>query len=117
MLLQPFIENAIWHGIIPYKDKKGQLQITFNKQKDQLQCIIEDNGIGREKAKENKQKCSIIYKLKGLNITQNRLKLYEALYKNHFKFEIEDLKEVSGVAKGTRVVVQIPIFSLTTPNE
>ena len=118
MLLQPFIENAIWHGIIPCKGRKGHLQINFNKQEGQLlQCIIEDNGIGRDRAKENKRKRSNIYKSKGLSITENRLKLYEALYKNHFKFEMEDLKDTLGVAKGTRVVVQIPIFSLTHSKE
>jgi tetratricopeptide (TPR) repeat protein len=114
MLLQPFIENAIWHGIIPCKDRKGHLKISFGQQKGQLlQCIIEDNGIGRDRARENKQKRSHVYKSKGLSITQNRLKLYGALYKDAFKFEIEDLKDASGRAKGTRIVVQIPIFSLT----
>ncbi|MGH1335115.1 MAG: histidine kinase [Aureispira sp.] len=113
MLLQPFIENAIWHGILPCADRRGQLQINFTQQKDQLlQCIIEDNGIGRAQARENKQQRSTIYASKGMGITQNRLQLYEALYKNRFTFEVEDLKDATGAPQGTRVTVQIPIFEL-----
>ena len=51
MLLQPYIENAVWHGL-RYKDEKGQLLVRFeNHTSEELRIVVEDNGIGREKSK------------------------------------------------------------------
>ncbi|MDZ7604232.1 MAG: hypothetical protein U5K79_01300 [Cyclobacteriaceae bacterium] len=70
MVLQPFVENAIWHGLMPKKDSTGgQIAITIKRKNDLLICAIEDNGIGREKALELQQKTVYKSKSLGLKIT------------------------------------------------
>ncbi|MEX0289226.1 MAG: tetratricopeptide repeat protein [Flavobacteriaceae bacterium] len=108
MVLQPFIENAIWHGIMNKGGKKGNIRISIVEEGNSLKCTIEDNGIGREKALQLKNKAAIKTKSMGLKIIQKRLEL---LGKNNFTEMIcfTDLKDDSGQPSGTRVDVLIPI--------
>ncbi|MGI9542432.1 MAG: tetratricopeptide repeat-containing sensor histidine kinase, partial [Cyclobacteriaceae bacterium] len=108
MVLQPFIENAIWHGLMNKKEEDGQIKIVIKEDGDLLKCVIEDNGIGREKALELKKQAVLKSKSMGLSITQKRLQLLskEALREMvHFT----DLKDHSDQPLGTRVDVLIPI--------
>ncbi len=73
MVLQPFIENAIWHGLMP-KEGDGVIKITIQEDNDVLKCIIEDNGVGREQALELSEGQVTKKKLMGLQITEERLK-------------------------------------------
>jgi tetratricopeptide (TPR) repeat protein len=75
MLLQPFCENAIWHGLM-HKEGQGKLEVMMSIQNEELQCIIADNGIGREKAAELKSKTGTKQKSFGLKITTERLALF-----------------------------------------
>jgi len=110
MLLQPFVENAIWHGLMPKKAKEnGSIHISVNKDENQLRCSIEDNGIGREKAAEQQQKSVWKSKSMGLKITEERLRLVSEEFQRQL-IKITDLKDSVGKALGTRVEVQIPIF-------
>lgn len=108
MVLQPFVENAIWHGLMPKKDMgNGLITISIEQHQDQLVCLIEDNGIGREKALELQQKSVWKSKSLGLKITEERLKLLsKELQKKLIRFT--DLKDAMGRALGTRVEVNIP---------
>ncbi|MEM9849478.1 MAG: histidine kinase, partial [Bacteroidota bacterium] len=81
MLLQPFVENAIWHGISPKKDKRGLIQIRFLLVGEQLICEVEDNGVGRD-ARANRTKK---HKSKALNITKRRLDLLSKDAPEHVK--------------------------------
>ena len=107
MVLQPFIENAIWHGL-RHKQEDGVIKIIVNEQEDQLKCIIEDNGIGREKALSLKEKKLHRHKSMGLKLTEERLKL---LNKTDLKklINFTDLKDKMDRALGTRVEVIIPV--------
>jgi hypothetical protein len=97
MLIQPFVENAIIHGLLPLKDKtKAKLSIIFNEDENFIYCTIEDNGIGR-KASKTKEKES--EKSLGLKITKERLQLYDE--DGLSNFTIFD-KEI-----GTQVVLSI----------
>jgi len=103
MLLQPYVENAIRHGMRFLENKKGQISITARTEKDFLVFEIDDNGIGREKAAELKSKMHIEYQGKGMNISRRRAELY------NIKQEVIDKKDTGGNALGTTVIVKIPL--------
>jgi hypothetical protein len=105
LLIQPYVENAILHGLYN-KDEKGILWIRFRNEDNALMVEIEDNGIGRERAMELKRnKLSGGHKSMGIKLTEERLKLINQ-YKNT-SFEILDLKDHDGNASGTKVTIRI----------
>jgi len=109
MVLQPFIENAIWHGLMHKgDDEKGMIRILVTEKDETLLCTIEDNGVGREKAKELSEKSLLKSKSMGIKITEDRLRL---LSNERLKelIHITDLKDVVNKALGTRVEISIPI--------
>lgn len=107
MVLQPFVENAIWHGLL-HKNKKGLLTIEIKEKGDCLLCSIIDNGVGREKSLTLKKKGGLKKKSMGIKITTDRLKL---LTKQKIKdvINIIDLKDSHNNALGTQVNIQIPL--------
>ena len=108
MLIQPFVENAIWHGLAhKEQSKKGEIKIAVKEENDKLQFIIEDNGVGREKALELQKKSIWKKKSLGLKITEERLKLISKELQRQL-IKITDLKDAMGTALGTRVEVNIP---------
>jgi sensor histidine kinase YesM len=108
MILQPYIENAIWHGI-SHKPSGGQIQINFSKDEENALCIrIEDDGVGRKKAQEIKEaKESRSHESMGLKITQERLALYDRKNKTHSTIVTTDLFNENGEAAGTRVDIRL----------
>lgn len=106
MLLQPFCENAIWHGLM-HKDEPGRLDIELSMKENILHCIITDNGVGREKAAEMKSKTVEKEKPMGLKITTERLALFNREKDVHTFYEIEDLKDENGDAAGTKIIIRI----------
>lgn len=107
MVIQPFVENAIWHGLLNDK-KKGKLLISFTKVNDRILCMIEDNGVGREKATAIKQGKSR-HQSRGLQITRDRLSLYNSRFNVDASFEIIDLFDEEGKPAGTRVNIWFPL--------
>jgi ligand-binding sensor domain-containing protein len=109
MVLQPFIENAVIHGLLPKVDGPGQLNITFNKVDNRLRCRIEDNGIGRKKAGEIKEKKQNYHRPMGLSVTSERLDILRKI--NHFDASCitEDLFDDQGAPLGTRVTLLFPL--------
>jgi len=106
MLIQPFVENAIKHGLM-HKQGKKELWVRFFKKENYLLCEIEDNGIGREKSKSINQQNQRIYKSKGISLTKERIDLFNAADSNKLGLEIEDLKNTDGSSKGTKVRIRI----------
>lgn len=110
LLLQPFCENAVWHGLM-HKDSKGHLNITIseviNEHEKVLHCVIEDDGVGREKAGEMKSKSAEHEKSLGLKITTERLALLNQ--ENNFStfYKIEDIINGDNEVAGTRVQLKI----------
>ena len=108
MILQPFVENAIWHGISNIKGL-GRIIIGFKLTKEKLICSIEDNGIGR---KATSQKKSTEHESKATIITQRRLKLL--VTENNLDFEpslsYQDLVDDKGQPTGTRVILALPLI-------
>lgn len=104
MLIQPYVENAIWHGIMNKEEKeKGHVAIQLTSLENGIECIIEDNGVGRKVAGEIKRKNSVRHNSAGMNITQKRLELLHNGSLSGYKHEIEDLVDSDGRALGTRV--------------
>ena len=106
LLLQPFCENAIWHGLM-HREGHGKLDIELSRANNIINCIITDNGIGREKAEEMKSKTAEREKSMGLKITTERLALLNREKALHTFYEIEDLKDENANAVGTKVTLKI----------
>jgi len=111
LLVQPFIENAIWHGLSNKSGEKN-IHVSFEEtaDKNRLKCIVEDNGIGRQKAGELKQnQNSVRHESKGIKITQERLELLQYQMKQEMAVQIHDKVDSQQVAGGTRVELLLPI--------
>ena len=111
MLIQPYVENAITHGLMNKENGKGFLQVELQLQGDQIICMIEDNGIGRAKAVEIRQQKNNNHKSLGTNITESRLKLVNELYGKSMKVVFTDLMDASQEPAGTRVEINIPLIT------
>lgn len=109
MLLQPYIENAIWHGLMNLENKrKGILKLNIKEQSGSLKIKIEDNGIGREKAREYRKADS--HKSVGMMLTEQRLQMINKM-QGYVKAEvtITDLYDEHKEPVGTRVEITLPI--------
>lgn len=107
MLLQPFVENAINHGLVYKKENGGLLDIIFKKENNKLFCIVEDNGIGRQKAGEIKNKSLKPYKSRGTEITEERLRSLELVENTKIEISIFDKINETKNPIGTKVTIII----------
>ncbi len=108
LILQPFVENAIWHGLM-HKEDNRILQVEIKKNKTELQCSITDNGVGRKKASEIKQKNDNLRKSKGLTLISERLNLLNTIHPGQTEFSFHDLYDEKKIASGTRVEIIIQL--------
>ena len=93
MLLQPYIENAIWHGL-RYRKEKGDLEISITKRDEEtVAVIIKDNGIGRKKSQELKTKNQLKQKSKGMSTIKNRVAILNDMYKERISVNVADVLE------------------------
>ena len=112
MLLQPYIENSLWHGLL-HKKTPGHILITMKVEGDDLLCVIEDNGIGREastmmnRTKERNRTMS-----HGIAITSKRIEIINDLFDNSASTKAEDLYDENNVAAGTRITIQLPKMAI-----
>jgi tetratricopeptide (TPR) repeat protein len=110
MLIQPYIENAIIHGLVNKIDNDGKLLLKFELESEEaIKCTIEDNGIGREKALDLKSRGVKPYKSLGMQVTKERMEVISKINKVHFEEKITDLKDPNGTSIGTKVELIIPI--------
>jgi sensor histidine kinase YesM len=108
MLIQPYVENAIWHGLL-HKETVGRLLIRFGKnEKGHLLVTVEDDGVGRKKAMELRSKQVLKKKSYGIQITEDRIALINRLNHIQASCTITDLYDIAGNPVGTRVVLEIP---------
>lgn len=106
MLIQPFIENAIWHGL-RYRDDKGNLKVTLNKDFESVKVEIKDNGIGRKKSEELKTKNQKEHSSTGLRNIENRISIINQLYHTKIRLSIVDID--NDHETGTHVILTIPV--------
>ncbi len=108
MLIQPFVENAIIHGI-GAKEEKGNIFVEIKKYDNIILCSVEDDGIGREKAMQKKKIAGTKkHKSLGMQVTKERLDILDEKYGNNISFTFIDKKTENGKAAGTRVEIRIP---------
>lgn len=108
LMIQPFVENAIWHGIMLKPDKSGRVQITIRDMETSVLCTIEDNGVGREQARKIQETTNKAHRSRGFQITQQRIDLLNSMYGQKFNIQIVDLYSDDGSPQGTRVTINIP---------
>jgi two-component sensor histidine kinase len=102
LIIQPFIENAIWHGIVPKEE--GAINVSIKQKKDAVVCEVDDDGIGRELSKLNKPVTPVIHESKGVHLSQARIDLEKKLNESQASIKIIDKYE-NDKATGTRVVI------------
>jgi tetratricopeptide (TPR) repeat protein len=108
LIVQPFVENAIWHGLM-HKEEPGHLFIGVEELEDLLIFTVRDDGIGREQSSLLASKSATKHKSMGLKITSDRIAM---LYKNNSyqsSIQINDLVHPNGSPAGTEAIIQIPI--------
>jgi hypothetical protein len=106
LIVQPFIENSIWHGLVP-KEANGYVNLSVAKNDNTIKIVVDDDGIGREASKLNKAVSRIAHQSKGVNLTQSRLKLDNLLQRRQAHLDIIDKKDDQGIASGTTVILKI----------
>jgi len=106
MILQPYIENAIWHGL---SHKKGErnLTIRITKEANGIACEVKDNGVGRKMAAELKSLYRKEHRSKGMELLSKRFILLSKEYGSEIQTTVEDLHD-NGTATGTRVAIMVP---------
>lgn len=107
LLIQPFIENAIIHGVIPKKDQ-GSISIDFSLEDQSLICVILDDGIGINTSKLNKENSVLAHKSMALDIIRKRLEMITASTSKIATITIEELTDASKVT-GTKVTLRLPL--------
>ena len=105
LIMQPFIENAIWHGLIQ-KETGGKVEISVRKNNGAIQCTIDDNGIGREQSKKFKPQYETSHQSRGMGLTHSRLELDKLLNEREDSIHIIDKEDENGKPGGTRVIIR-----------
>jgi putative methionine-R-sulfoxide reductase with GAF domain len=109
LIIQPYVENAIWHGLL-HKEDEGCLSIDI-KMADEgmLECMIDDNGIGRAKAKEVRSKSATHRKSLGMQLTEKRIALLNQQAQMNASITIIDKEDEAKMPTGTKVILHIPV--------
>jgi sensor histidine kinase YesM len=110
MMIQPLVENAIWHGLMQAKAEK-KIMIAFTQEDSTITCTVEDNGIGITHAEKAKEKAPSPHHSVGLENLRRRLKIMNEKYDMNCSLVITDLKETDKKLSGTRVVLQFNLVN------
>lgn len=108
MLFQPYLENSIWHGILPMS-KKGKLMVEISRNENDINIKITDNGIGLEAARQSRENSSHQYLPQGMMITSNRINLFRKMTNQNFKIEGPKEYQSNGSVGGTEVEITFPL--------
>jgi LytS/YehU family sensor histidine kinase len=110
LLIQPHVENAIWHGLQSKQGNKKLLVQFINFNEDTVQVIVSDNGIGRLAAMDIKKQKINLHQSKGSKISEDRIHSLKKLFGSNPKIEIIDLYDQNNLACGTKVIINVPII-------
>lgn len=104
LIIQPFIENAIWHGLVP-KESGGKILVSAKENKGIIHCTIDDDGIGRKLSQQYKTQYESTYQSKGIGLTRSRLELDKILNDRDNMIDITDKTDINGKPEGTRITL------------
>lgn len=107
LLLQPFVENAIIHGIVP-KKQMGIIRVDFSLDSDKMVCTVSDDGIGINRSRKLKENSVTVHKSMALEITRKRLEVIQAVTGKPASVEIIELTDAD-CAIGTKIILHLPI--------
>ena len=110
LVLQPFLENSLWHGLSSKKEDKQITIHIYKKHSEYIQIEISDNGIGRAASAKIKAKKSINRKSIGINLTKDRLTNFSNNLINNYSINYKDLKDKNNNTLGTKVIIKFPLF-------
>jgi hypothetical protein len=110
MLVQPFVENSMRHGLRHKTDGKGYIHVNIEQTAEELTITIEDNGIGRRRAAGYKTREHIEYQSKGMSMTADRIRIINSTYGGDIRVEISDLEDECQKPAGTRVILRFPLL-------
>lgn len=113
LLLQPYVENAIWHGLLYQQEKRGKLWIRCTRQAGYTEIRIIDNGIGRERSAAIRQQRLKNKKSMGMVLTKRRMELNESVTGIRTQVKVEDLVDSRGESAGTSVIISLTQESQT----
>jgi tetratricopeptide (TPR) repeat protein len=108
MIIQPFVENAIKHGLCFLKNKQGLLSISFYVKDKSLYCDIDDNGIGRKESNNLKTPNGKTHKSQGIELTRKRLELMSRKKRSNYEITIHDKTNTLNESEGTTVTIKLP---------
>lgn len=109
MIVQPFAENAIRHGLYGLNGREGVLAISFYKKDNHLICEVDDNGIGIEEAERIREQRTIKHQSHGMNITRQRLELVSKVTSSDYKMIVVNKKDMDNKPAGTTIVIKFPL--------
>jgi LytS/YehU family sensor histidine kinase len=107
LILQPFVENSLWHGLSVLKSQKS-LEISIARTEQNIICKIKDNGIGRKQAALNRASHPLPHNSKGLNVTEKRIELLHSDIL--FPVMFSDLMDANSAPLGTEVTITLPLI-------
>ncbi len=113
MILQPYVENSIRHGVRYKTYGQGLIEIKFRQQGEQLLCIVEDNGIGRARARQFRSQVHVEYQSKGMTLASERIKALNRQHNAFVAIEVIDKVDAEKAPTGTRIVVYFSNKMLT----
>lgn len=109
LLLQPFVENAIWHGLM-HKEEGGTVRVDVTMPSEKLLHVeVTDDGIGRRRSAQFKSKSATVNKSFGMKVTNERIELINQIYRTHTLVNVLDLEDHTGQSLGTKVIIEIPV--------
>jgi ligand-binding sensor domain-containing protein len=112
MLIQPYVENSLRHGLRHRTGNGGFIWIKIIQEGSRIAFVVEDNGVGRDQAGRYKTREHIEYQSRGMSLTADRIRLINVVNKESIDVEIIDLKNTQDEASGTRVIIRFPRFDL-----
>jgi anti-sigma regulatory factor (Ser/Thr protein kinase) len=113
LVLQPFIENAIWHGLVP-KESGGTVLVSVKQPDGYIECIIDDDGIGRELSQQYKTQYESTHQSKGIGLTRSRLELDKLLNNREDVIKVIDKTDEQGKPAGTTVIITFKEYGYDT---
>jgi len=110
LMIQPLVENAIWHGLLQSTSHK-KLSLSFTRSDDKITCTIEDNGIGIIQAEKQKEQHKAGHRSVGLENLRNRIKIMNEKYQTNCSLQITDLSGIEGKGSGTRAILRFNLIN------